>query len=432
MTHINKFPPEILSHIFSILFDLTDEELMPTRRRSYELLDCLLVCRRWTQVAGATPSLWTTIHVTHRSGAVQRARSYLERSGGLSLDVVVAPEPQKLQILEAEEALQVLSDYPTRWNTFSTSFNTPRMNEILGVTLPNLISFSDFYPCPQPDSTPLITLDTPKLESCTAHADTVFFKNDSWPALKYLDIQSLSGFETWVWRMLAASQSSLESLVFRSDERIWIDNRPFEEVHGQGTAVSSLTGLKRLEVHSLSDGWWSTLRFAAMPALTHLTLHLDFFPVVQEIRHTLPAFHSLQSLRVHTYSSPNVGDSISLFLTLAPNLTSLIVTDKSGRFAEREGHMIMPLLLTSTASPNEPLAGRNLREVRLLKVPTSVQTLKELVDLRAGCLKKIVLTKGWDIIQEPRGLTTKQDLDDVLLVWLKTMVVLEEIDGEWD
>ncbi|KAG8919356.1 hypothetical protein FRC00_011450, partial [Tulasnella sp. 408] len=81
-------------------------------------------------------------------------------------------------------------------------------------------------------------------------------------------------------------------------------------------------------------------------------------------------------------------------------------------------------------SPGEPLAGSSLQEVHLLRVPTSVQRLKELVDLRVGYLKKVVLTKGWEVIQERS--TPSPDLDEELLAWLKDRVVIEEIEGEWD
>ncbi|KAG9022027.1 hypothetical protein FS837_006794, partial [Tulasnella sp. UAMH 9824] len=300
-----------------------------------------------------------------------------------------------LQMPEVEEALQVLSDYPERWIIFSASSITSRMKESVGVTLPNLISFSYPDPLPRPVSASPITLDAPKLESCTAHADTVFFKNDAWPALKHLDIQYLEGIEPWVWSILGESQSSLKFLAFRSDETVWMDDRRFKRSNRQETTVYSLTGLERLEVHALSDGPWSTLGFAAMPILTSLTLDLDFF-----------------------YTD------IILLLGRAPNVTSSIATDKSGRFADRNEYMVTPPLLTSVDSPGEPLAGRSLQEVHLLRVPKSVQKLKELVDLRVGYLKKVVLTKGWGAIQDRPN--TSRDLDDELLARLKDRVVLEE------
>ncbi|KAG9022815.1 hypothetical protein FS837_006128 [Tulasnella sp. UAMH 9824] len=304
------------------------------------------------------------------------------------------------------------------------------MNESVGVTLPNLISFSYPDPLPRPVSASPITLDAPKLESCTAHADTVFFKNDPWPALKHLDIQYLEGIEPWVWSIIGASQSSSEFLAFRSDETVWMDDRRFKRSNRQETTVYSLTSLKRLEVHALSDGHWSTLGFAAMPILTSLTLDLDFFYTEQQAQVVLPTLDSLEFLHVHTYSCSNVADSIILLLERAPNVTSFIATNKSGRFADRNEYMITPLLLTSVDSSGEPLAGRSLREVHLLRVPTSVQRLKELVELRVGYLKKVVLTKGWASIQE--GSTTSRGLNDQLLARLKDKVVLEEIEGEWD
>lgn len=431
MAHINGIPPELLSHIFSIFLHLADEELPPRISRvSYELLDCLLVCRHWNQAICATASLWTTVYVTHGSGALRRVQSYLERSGALPLDIVVASVPKMLQMPDVEEALQVLSDYPARWNTFSASAITSRMSESLGVTLPNLISFSYPDPLPRPVSASPVTLDAPKLESCTAQADTVFFRNNSWPALKHLDIQYLEGMEPWAWSLLGTSQSSLEFLILCSEETIWMDDRRFKKSNGQGTTTFSLTGLKRLEVRAFSDGLWSTLRFAAMPILASLTLDIDFFHAEQEAQLVLPTFDSLEFLHVNTYSCPNVADSITLFLERAPNVRTFIATDRSGECADPDEYMITPLLLTSVEPPGEPWAGRSLQEVHLLRVPASVQRVKELVDLRAGHLRKVVLTKGWDVIRE--GPTTTLDSDDALLSWLKTRVVLEEIEGKWD
>ncbi|KAG8942871.1 hypothetical protein FRC04_003446 [Tulasnella sp. 424] len=434
MTHINDLPPELLSTIFSIIFKLSEGTLPePTRRRSHELLDILLVCWHWNYTARATPGLWTTMYITNEPGAVQRVRRYLESSGDLPLDVVISSTNGDEQVQEAEAALQMLSNHSTRWRSLSTSLTTTKLNGSLGMTLPHLSSFSFSYSLPLPETIPVVTLDTPKLETLIAPAESVIFKHESLPALKRLDILFLWGFESWVWRLLGASQSSLESLVLlvlRWDQRICMSKLKFEETNGHGTAVSSLPVLRSLEIRALSDWEWSTLRFATMPSLTQLTLDLDFFPILRDCRQFLPTLISLQSLSICTYSSSNVADTINVFLELAPNVTSLIVTDKSGCFAADEEHMVAPLVLTSAASSREPLAGKNLEEVHLLRVPTSAGKLKQLVDLRAGRLKKVVLTKGWDVAQERPA--ANRDTDNLILAWLKDRVTLEEVEGDWD
>ncbi|KAG8940762.1 hypothetical protein FRC04_005031, partial [Tulasnella sp. 424] len=100
-----------------------------------------------------------------------------------------------------------------------------------------------------------------------------------------------------------------------------------------------------------------------------------------------------------------------------------MITNKVPGFSRSEEYLLTSLLLTAAASPQEPLVGKKLEEVHLLGFPASVENLKKLVDLRlrAGCLKKIVLTKGWNVSQPLPDTNPEQDL-----VWLKSRVVLEE------
>ncbi|KAG8965761.1 hypothetical protein FRC05_003020 [Tulasnella sp. 425] len=137
----------------------------------------------------------------------------------------------------------------------------------------------------------------------------------------------------------------------------------------------------------------------------------------------LPTFDSLQVLHFCTYANRNGADMLSLLLQRAPNVTSLTITDKVRTFASSRDNMITPLLLTDAASPKEPLVGKKLEEVHLLRFPTSVGNLRKLINLRigAGCLKKIVLTKGLTEVQSR--------LDKENLSWLKNRVTFEEVEG---
>lgn len=290
------------------------------------------------------------------------------------------------------------------------------------MTFPNLSTFSyrralsKFCPALSKPAAAAITLDAPKLETLIAHVRTVYFKNNSWPNLKHLDISSLLGSESWLWSVLEASQSSLEFLGMHSETGL-----RFETNNGTGSAVSYLPNLRCLKVRALSDDQWRSLRFAAMPSLTHLTLDFNFLPSLQESQLLLPTFDSLQFLHFCTYPNPNGADTLSILLERAPNVTSLMIRT----FARNGENTITPLLLTAAASPQEPLVGKKLEEVYLLGFPASVENLKKLVDLRlrAGCLKKIVLTKGWNVAQPLPDTNPEQDL-----VWLKTRVVLEEVE----
>ncbi|KAG8942869.1 hypothetical protein FRC04_003444 [Tulasnella sp. 424] len=427
MTHINDLPPELLSTIFSIIIGLSKEDLPAlTRRRSHQLLDILLVCRYWSSAACATPSLWTTVFVTYGSSAVQRVERYLERSGDLPLDVVITSMIGDGQVQNTEDALHVLGGHSARWRSFATSFTTPKLNGILGIIFPNLSTFSYCPALPITEFTPTITLDAPKLETLITLADMVLFKNDSWPNLKRLYIKSLRGSEGWLWTVLGASQSSLEFMELRSETMLWIRKGKFEADNGDGSAVSYLPKLRCLEVRGLSDVQFGSLRFAVMPSLTHLTLDCNFLPSSQASQLHLPTFDSLQFLHFCTDANRNGANMLSPLLERAPNVTLLMITHKVHTFISRGENMITPLLLTTAASPREALVGNKLEEVHLLRFSASVENLKKLVELRirAGRLKKIVITKGWNVVQPRPNPNPEQDL-----AWVKSRVTLEEVEG---
>ncbi|KAG8965762.1 hypothetical protein FRC05_003021 [Tulasnella sp. 425] len=140
----------------------------------------------------------------------------------------------------------------------------------------------------------------------------------------------------------------------------------------------------------------------------------------------LPTFDSLQVLHFCSYANRKGADILSLLLKRAPNVTSLTITDKARTSASSWDNMMIPLLFTAPASPREPLVGKKLEEVHLLRFSASVQDLKKLVDLRtrAGCLKKIVLTKGFTEVQSRPNTNPEQDL-----AWVKNRVTFEEVEG---
>ncbi|KAG8942866.1 hypothetical protein FRC04_003441 [Tulasnella sp. 424] len=199
-------------------------------------------------------------------------------------------------------------------------------------------------------------------------------------------------------------------------------------VHGNSLGGSTMDEEKKLRGRERE--WIGRILLAqaamsrAMPSLTHLTLDFNFFPPLQDSQLLLPAFDSLQFLHVCTNSNSNGVDTLSILLERAPNVTSLMITVKVPTFASSGGNMITPLLLTAAASPQEPFVGKKLEEVHLLMVFVSVDDLKKLVDLRAGCLKKIVVTKGLTEVHSRPNTNPEQDL-----AWLKNQVTFEEVEG---
>lgn len=86
----HTIPPELLSLIFSSVYsDSAEDASSSLTRTTHELLDLLLVCRRWNDIACQTPELWKTVYVAHDPDSTSRAQTYANRAGYLELDIVV-------------------------------------------------------------------------------------------------------------------------------------------------------------------------------------------------------------------------------------------------------------------------------------------------------------------------------------------------------
>ena len=105
---IHKLPPEIGSHIFRLsLPTLSNGEHLEAilnlyeNRSSAEILNLGAVCRKWRQLAWATPDLWNTLYLrigleTRQSLAESLpdlVREWLERSGSLPLTIFFRHHP---------------------------------------------------------------------------------------------------------------------------------------------------------------------------------------------------------------------------------------------------------------------------------------------------------------------------------------------------
>ncbi|KAG8695340.1 hypothetical protein FRC09_009216 [Ceratobasidium sp. 395] len=87
---INRLPPEILGRIFSIA--VASSPCAPEHGKRDSLLDILLVCTRWCQLATSNRSLWSHIDINSgRAGhfGLHRVRLWLERSQGAPIHIHV-------------------------------------------------------------------------------------------------------------------------------------------------------------------------------------------------------------------------------------------------------------------------------------------------------------------------------------------------------
>jgi len=63
---VDKLPPEIGSHVFCLClptFDIKDNHIWPKATTLLKVLRLGAVCRKWRQLAWATPDLWDTLYV---------------------------------------------------------------------------------------------------------------------------------------------------------------------------------------------------------------------------------------------------------------------------------------------------------------------------------------------------------------------------------
>ncbi|RPD60407.1 hypothetical protein L226DRAFT_538535 [Lentinus tigrinus ALCF2SS1-7] len=126
---VNRLPREILTHIFSLLRDeLSIPAHFPARwpfkmYKAEPLEPLLAVCRRWRELALATPSLWNNIAINDR-----RSNNHFIRSIGVPLSINIVPRYTRqtdawcrnvdsqiqqlhIDVFEGEEEPDSLSDF---------------------------------------------------------------------------------------------------------------------------------------------------------------------------------------------------------------------------------------------------------------------------------------------------------------------------------
>jgi len=128
---IHKFPPEIGSYIFHLgLPQLNLEPIFPERDRTvfFRVLRLGAVCRKWRQLAWATPNLWEILSIVpplERMHNVARSwpgliNEWLGRSGELPLTISFAYNQNEFDDPEEfdgalERIIEVLTLHSSRW-----------------------------------------------------------------------------------------------------------------------------------------------------------------------------------------------------------------------------------------------------------------------------------------------------------------------------
>lgn len=403
MAHVHTLPPELLALIFSAAYN--DAEMAATSlllQKSHELLDILLVCRFWNDVACQISSLWTTVHVAHDQNALKRAQTYANRAGYHGIDVVVTSMSEDVSAQTCGLAFHdLLLGRSHRVRSITIPFSPFHICQALYTQLPNLVSLT-YIPISPHDkrltanSRPGdVNLDAPKLDTLVLYTDTVTFDRDEWPSLQNLEYHHCSGNEEWLWGILGASQRTLKTLVLSHPDEVLVMRQgyPFY-LSTKIILCTSMSNLTSLRILGGQDPAWTTLRFADMPALTSLTVELDWFPDPWDQETSLPTFESLQLLSLTTSTADDIHVTLAYLLQFTPNITSLTVTDNSDNYDAGEGHLIEPLLLPTGEDAGQPLFCQYLEEINILGVATPSPKLKELVALRHPQIRKIRFDGG--------------------------------------
>jgi hypothetical protein len=134
---IHKFPPEIASHIFiqyappSVCYDKED--------RSTPLL-LGAVCRKWRQLAWATPQLWSSLVVEltgPREHSLQLITEWLERSA--SLPLTIRFDDHSNHVYDSSEVANILNKHSARWYDMHLDIPAYHLHYLCGSSQGNIL-----------------------------------------------------------------------------------------------------------------------------------------------------------------------------------------------------------------------------------------------------------------------------------------------------
>ncbi|KIO26661.1 hypothetical protein M407DRAFT_24102 [Tulasnella calospora MUT 4182] len=349
MTHINSLPPELLSHIFHIIFERmkNSKSLSREKMRPPVFLNLLLVSSHWHQVAITSPSLWAYIPITRQIESSERARKLMERSllrsKECSLDIVI-----ELPAGSSESLLKEVAEHAHRWRTLSVNCLTAEAVRILEqIYLPHLFSVS-FVRRFELESG--IKLDAPNLKKVRGpvrESDALIFE-DPLPIFTDLRYSKSSNNTELLVSHLRRSQNSLKTL------RLSFATTPgtrFSILPDGGTQVSadtfglSFTALTDYTVQFNSGPWdWSPLHIGHMPLLRHLTVYWYIFEDVA-FTSTIPFMPQLLSLQVSLDHGRRFKKVASLLQSATPNLERLCLDQTFPSVFGNDSEWISPLIL---------------------------------------------------------------------------------------
>jgi hypothetical protein len=132
---MNKFPPEIVSHIFM-------QYSLPSARvdRRYNWTSPLYlgaVCQKWRQLAWTTPELWTSLYIgSHNRDRAQLVLEWLERSASLPLTIRLGTYGED----DADhEVINNLNKHSARWHDMYFDLPASCLHHLSGLSQENIL-----------------------------------------------------------------------------------------------------------------------------------------------------------------------------------------------------------------------------------------------------------------------------------------------------
>ncbi|KAG8898511.1 hypothetical protein FRC01_010884, partial [Tulasnella sp. 417] len=303
MAQIDSLPPELLSHIFYLLYENIKASKGLWRDMGPPLItsDLLLVSSHWHQVAITNPSLWTHIPITRRTGSSERARKLVERdlirSKECPLDIVIHIElPARSS--PSESLLKDVAVYAHRWRTLTVHALTAEAGQILEqIYLPHLFSVLfvrrlDFASSMKLNAPNLKMLDGPRWES-----DSLVFEEPS-PLFTEIRYSKSSNSTELLVSHLQRSQNTLKRLSLNIVHPHGVRINIGATQTPPDTPELSFTALTDYAVEFNTRSWnWSVLNIGHMPLLRHLSLYWYIFEDFSSTS-KIPFMPQLVSLKV--------------------------------------------------------------------------------------------------------------------------------------
>ncbi|KAG8914407.1 hypothetical protein FRC01_004092 [Tulasnella sp. 417] len=355
MAHIGSLPAELLSLIFFITF----EEIKTSSVSTWEdaatppdLLNILLVCSHWKEVAVATPSLWTFIEI-HGKGfrrVRERVRRNLERSKNCPLDVVRRGLTGHPETLGACDTLfEEVAQHAHRWRTlYFQNFFTLEPDLLGQMHMPHLVSLAItgvFIPAQ------CLRFNTPLLKSYIARgvdSHLISFEPPL-PNLTHLRHTLTSKTAQMVLQHLRRSQHVLSALSLGFPQTPGTQFSIHLEDGTEFLAENLGLSLPILSEYTVTFGvigpWsWNALRVSHIPHLRRLDIHWETFKD-PDPDSTIPFMPQLLSLSIFATFPYGFKDVAPPLVAATPGLEKVSLIQTYATSSEYDEEWMYPLLV---------------------------------------------------------------------------------------